>query len=371
MSEIFNTITYDENEILAVENHIEKAYGKFDSVLHEIISPDIHIDICIIKPTKERDFYTLVTMGMGAHKMNVPEEISDRARAELCIYLPSDWQIDNNEEEWYWPMRWLKILARLPIEQNTWLGYLHSIPSGAPLAQNTKLCGFILDVPNVINEDECLLPNGEIVNFYSIIPLHEEEMSYKVDNGGEILLSRIEDRKEDIFLVDINREPAVEFEDVYGGIIDAAQSHIQSIYEKEIPVDYICAYNHLAIYLRWAIENDMMCEEFHEHFSDVIDMVKNNQYENLDLRVFLHEEFNGRLLIYLFNENGAYFTADYYGENRYPQDVDSYAVKYFNGKKEEHNDEDYLFVPFDESYYNEMKKYIDKAYTEYKNNNLK
>ncbi len=369
MNKQFNTITYNEDEILAVENHIAKAYGDFDSVLHEIISPDIHVDICIIKPTKERNFYTLVTMGMGAHKMSVPEEISNRARAELCICLPSDWQIDNSEEEYYWPMRWLKILARLPIEQNTWLGYLHTIPSGEPLAENTQLTGFILDAPNVINDDECILPNGEIVNFYSIIPVCEEEMSYKVENGGEALLARIEDTNEDIFLVDINRKSAIDFEEVYGGIIDTAQSHIQSIYEKEIEIDFICAYNHLAIYLRWAIENDMMCEEFHEHFGDVIDMVKNNEYENLDLRVFLHEEFNGRLLIYLFNEDGAYFTADYYGENRYPQDVDTYATIYFNGRKPEHKDEDYLFVPYDENYYIEIKKYIDKAYIEYKNNN--
>ena len=31
------------------------------------------IHICIVPPPEERDYYTLVTMGMGAHRMNVPE----------------------------------------------------------------------------------------------------------------------------------------------------------------------------------------------------------------------------------------------------------------------------------------------------------
>lgn len=39
---------------------------------HEIVSPDIHIDVAIIEPTPERNYYTLVTMGMGAHRMSVP-----------------------------------------------------------------------------------------------------------------------------------------------------------------------------------------------------------------------------------------------------------------------------------------------------------
>ncbi len=368
MNENFNLIMYDEEEILALETHIAKAYGEFDSVLHEIISPDIHVDICVIKPTKERNFYTLITMGMGAYKMDVPEEISNKSRAELCIYLPNDWDINNDDEKFYWPMRWLKILARLPIEHKTWLGYLHTIPSGEPLADNTELAGFILDIPNTITSEECKLPNGDIVNFYSLIPLYEEEMSYKVDNGGEALLSRIENIKEDIHLVDINREAVVDFEEVYGGIIDAAQSHIESIYEKELEVDYIVALNHIAIYLRWTIENDMMCDEFNEEFSDVIEMLRNKD-TSLDLRIFLHKEFNGRLLIYLFNDKGASFTADYYGENRYPRDVDRYALEYFKERKKEHKDEDYLFVPYDENYYEKMKKYIDKAYEEFNNKN--
>ena len=54
------------------------------------------MDICIVPPTEERDYYTLVTMGMGAHRMNVPEELAEYKleRAELAIALPADWKLD-------------------------------------------------------------------------------------------------------------------------------------------------------------------------------------------------------------------------------------------------------------------------------------
>ena len=58
--------------------------------------------------SEERDYYTLVTMGMGAHRMNVPEELAEYKleRAELAIALPPDWKLDEEslkDERWYWP----------------------------------------------------------------------------------------------------------------------------------------------------------------------------------------------------------------------------------------------------------------------------
>lgn len=93
---------YSKNQLDAIEEHIDKYFGEYEDVFHEIVSNDIHVDVCIIEPDEERDFYTLVTMGMGAHKMNVPDELVDRGaeRAELVICLPPDWSVDNSDEEY-------------------------------------------------------------------------------------------------------------------------------------------------------------------------------------------------------------------------------------------------------------------------------
>lgn len=202
----YNPEVYDEEEMDAMEAHIDKYFGHSDKVFHEIASPDIHVDIYIVEPTLEKNYYTLITTGMGAHRMNTPEELNEYKlqRAEMLIYLPADWNIQSEKEEDYWPLRWLKILARLPIEQNTWLGWGHTVPNGGPMADNTKFTGVMLIDPENVDEEAavCRLPNGEGVNFYQVIPLYEEEMNFKIEHGAEALLERMDDVSA---LVDINR----------------------------------------------------------------------------------------------------------------------------------------------------------------------
>ena len=56
---------YSEEELTAVENYIVQTFGEYDFVFHEVFSPDVHVDIAIINPTRARPFHTLVTIGMG------------------------------------------------------------------------------------------------------------------------------------------------------------------------------------------------------------------------------------------------------------------------------------------------------------------
>ncbi|MBR7148407.1 MAG: suppressor of fused domain protein, partial [Firmicutes bacterium] len=137
---------YSEEELDALEEHIASHFGAFDRVIHEVVSPDIHVDLAVIEPTEERDYYTICTMGMGAHRMNVPYSMRGHGldRAELFITLPKDWKLDSEDERDDWPLRWLKILARLPIQDNTWLGFGHTVPKDKAFAENTELSGVIL-----------------------------------------------------------------------------------------------------------------------------------------------------------------------------------------------------------------------------------
>ncbi len=187
-------LVYSEEEMDCVENHIEKYFGNFGEVFHEIVSPDIHVDIVIIPPSVERNFHTLITMGMGARKMDIPQKFNTYhlERAEILVTLPADWDIKSNDEKDYWPIRWLKILARLPITDETWLGWGHSIPNGEPFAENTRLSGVVLQHPYVSGTEYCTceLPNDERINFYQIIPLYEEEMQFKIEHDTERLFKR-------------------------------------------------------------------------------------------------------------------------------------------------------------------------------------
>ena len=258
---------YDEADWDAVEKHIEKYFGHYDYVFHESVSTGIHLDICVIPPRKDHNYYTLVTFGMGAHRMNVPEELTEKKleRAELLINLPPDWKLseeDWQEEKWYWPIDVLKWIARIPVkDRNTWLGWGHTISSGEPFAESTKLCGAMLLNPGVFGEPSyfCTLPDGDEVNFYQLIPLYKEEMEFKLENSVDELIDKCPD--EILEVINPTRLNAITDEDTIGydlAEMDNAESHLKRIRDLHLPVDELAAYNSMAVYLRWAMERGQL-----------------------------------------------------------------------------------------------------------------
>ena len=369
---------YTEEEMEAVEGHIQQYFGKFENVFHELSSPDIHVDICVVPPSEERDYYTLITMGMGAHRMNVPEELAEYKleRAELAIALPGNWKLkreDLKNERWYWPIRLLKTLARLPIASDTWLGFGHTMDNEEDFAKGTKLCAAILTGPQDTEDgsEVCILPGGEEVNFYQVIPLYREELEYKMEHDADALL----DKMDGISFVTYNTRPNAmtmgklgSVED--GGVMemDCADWHLETIQEKNLPMDEINAYNHMAIFLRWCMEHDLMGEEFLAEYGEVVEKVKADP-AGVDLREFIRDELDGQLVGPMFNKIGRAFASYYYGEPDspyFPSDIDDYAIGVIGQERnysDEIQNEAYLFIPFDEDYYQAMAKVIEERFT--------
>ena len=312
---------YTEEEMEAIEEHIQQYFGDFEHVFHELASPDIHVDICVVPPSEERDYCTLVTMGMGAHRMHVPEELAEYKleRAELAIALPKDWKLkqeDMKDERWYWPIRLLKSLARLPIASDTWLGWGHTMDNQEPFAPDTELCAAILTGPQGTEDGSefCTLPGGEEINFYQVIPLYRDELEYKLAHDADALLDKMEGIS---FVVKPDRQDAITrgtlSNDDFDGEMDDASYHIESIEEKGLPVDPINAYNLFAIYLRWCIEHDLMGEDFLNEYGEVAKQVKADP-ASVDLRAFIRDKLNGQIMVPMFNKIGRAFTSYYYGD---------------------------------------------------------
>ena len=366
---------YTEDEMSAIEQHIQNTFGDFENVFHELVSPDIHVDICVVPPSEERDYYTLVTMGMGAHRMHVPEELAEYKleRAELVIALPPDWKLDGEsmeEERWYWPIGLLKVLARLPIASDTWLGWGHTMDKQSPFAEGTKLKAAILTGPQGVEKggEVCTLPSGEEVNFYQVIPLYQDEMEYKMEHDADALLEKMEGIS---FVVNPTRQDAITrgtfADEDFTGDMDDAAWHLESIQEKGLPVDEINAYNHMAIYLRWCMEHDLMSVEFMERYWEQVQPFMAD-LSRADLRGFIRDQLKGQLFGALFNKEGAAFAGYYYGEADspyFPSDIDNYALEYFGSEQyysDKFQEEAYLFIPFDENYYQAMAKIIEKRF---------
>ena len=97
-----NPALYSPDELERLDNHIEKYFGKATTVVHEFFSEDIHVDVSIIPPHEEHNYYTLVTTGMGAFSMKIPSEYQEDglpSRIELMMCALPGFVDSKNEEK--------------------------------------------------------------------------------------------------------------------------------------------------------------------------------------------------------------------------------------------------------------------------------
>ena len=186
---------YSPKEYDEVTNIITEKYGKYESVLHEILPSDIHIDIAKIPPQGDNDHYTLCTIGAGDYNMHIGGDSSNKTfieyrvqfpeQLEYMIILPSDWPLDEEslkKEENYWPIRLLKQMARFPLITNDWVCEGHT----AEFEEDTRFSPLlpyscvtfsppssnISDGVNIAN-----LSTGKSLGFVQIVPITREELN--------------------------------------------------------------------------------------------------------------------------------------------------------------------------------------------------
>lgn len=190
----------DEETVEAVTTHVTAHLGEISWTYHELLSDLVRVDVHVVAPTAERNFHTLVTTGMSDRPMTVPNEIPAPAFAELMLHLPPEWplrQEDLGHERNYWPIRWLKFLARLPHEYETWLDAWHTVPNGdppEPFADGTGLAAMMLTPPILAPEEfgRLVTPSGREIAFFEVLPLHADELALKLEKGTDELLSRLD-----------------------------------------------------------------------------------------------------------------------------------------------------------------------------------
>lgn len=356
-------------------HHIVKYFGEPDMILSESVSPDICVEIAVIEPTPDQNFYTLVTMGMGAHKMSIPEQLQEQhlERAELVILLDPDWVIPHKDEKYYWPLRLLKTLARQPInDPDLFITYGYSWCNNKPFASDTELCAVTINTLFKAFDPEaqtCHLPDGNEINYLFVWPLYQNEFEYLQEHGREEFMTAMS------YVTPITtaeRDNGLSQQAMYSAVVlEDMRWHDYSIENKNLNTPPLASLNHLAIYLRFAIENDLMCEPFLEHAADIVRQVKSG--ESTDLRYFVRDRLNGMLDRRTFNQLGLSFNQFYFTEKSNPMyayDVDSFSLNYFGVERycsEEFQDEAYLFVPFSEEYYQAQKKVIEKRFKDFCN----
>lgn len=184
----------------AICEHMEKWLGPVKKVWHELESRHVHVDVHLIAPNEKCDDQILFTTGMSDLPMKVDPEDEDWAHAELVMMLPADWPLEGSspfDNEIYWPIRELAGWARYPHRYKTWLSYGHSIANGdppEPYAFNTTMCAVVLLPPYCVPPEGATLTirRNKTIRFWMPLPIHVDEMQYKLEHGTAALEELLE-----------------------------------------------------------------------------------------------------------------------------------------------------------------------------------
>lgn len=208
---------YTEAEMESFQKAATDTFGeKSPFIFHEKESPDVHIDILIFPPNDRCPFYTVCTMGVGAHRMNVPpQEMQERAkdcpelkalmfpgweRTELMMYLPADWKpmwmtegaSEAEITRSYWPIKTLKDAARYMIYADTWYAFSQTFSFGEPFFPDSDYVAmaFAAPLPDCRTPGFTLKAGEKDVSVLQLIPLTGSEYeAIKADNAYTWLLN--------------------------------------------------------------------------------------------------------------------------------------------------------------------------------------
>lgn len=200
--ETYHVKSYTDREAKLFERFIAKKIGKAEEVFHEIVSQDIHIDILVIQPSKKEPYYKLVTMGAGALKQNLPKDYNSdfSGYAEYCICLPANWNVHSDKYKDYWPIQMLKKIARIPIEEKSWLSKGHTVSwdkNGASFDESTELNSlYILNKSNGRGKPLSVkLSSDKTITILQLYPLYQEELDYINNEGWANYVNRLPDEE--------------------------------------------------------------------------------------------------------------------------------------------------------------------------------
>jgi hypothetical protein len=196
--------------------HVEQTMGARPRVYPDRGPEAIKLDLLIVPPTHKppseeyplgTDHFTIVTAGLSAKPQAVPAEARQDISPlqELMIALPGNWPGLNpdgtldkdlmSDERHGWPIGFLKMVARMPAEYETFLAPGVTIPNGEeaePFADNTKLGCMMAFLPMLCPGAAQLQIDAQTrIDFYALWPLYPEEMKLKLDKGLEPLLKKL------------------------------------------------------------------------------------------------------------------------------------------------------------------------------------
>jgi len=190
-----------------VNSHLQKYCNEDECMIfHERESTIFHLDIYWVKPNDNINYNLLLTNGISSMPLETPNK-SFSKYIELCVLLPPDWISDNDwaQPEKNWPLTLLPKLGRYPFQNNTWLGFGHTLETGGKLPGTDFEGIMLLNSVSINNEFMNIKYGDNNIKVLMIFPLYIEELNFARNNDSLKLLELI-DKANINDVIDVNRK---------------------------------------------------------------------------------------------------------------------------------------------------------------------
>lgn len=361
------TICYTPDQFACIDEHIERHFGHISQVIADPSPVDPQIDLLVIAPNEQHDFYTVITRGMGSYVPYPSDKKHKRShlRSELIICLHKDWQISQAcQENDIWPLRLLLRLCHYPYGTDKPLSCGMSFDNGKPFAPDTTLSAVVMDeLCSYFSSAarNCLLPNYEVVHFLQILPIYVHELYYLNHYGFNAFIKALEP---DNFIISNFRNSNLSPEtDYHSNVLSDSRWYERCLTSYEHDLEDQLSLYHLAWFIRFCYDSDLLSTDFYQTFPQYVTQCDHevSQEEFLDL---VTNQLGGIIDRRYFNDAGSHFVAMYLDSKNFPSylsDLEDLAFNYLGTEryyKERSQHIASLLLPYDESIYSKVRSVL-------------
>ncbi len=170
----------------ALESHVRSELGEFTA-----LATSFKVRLLRVPPTDAHPYNMLVTSGLAARSLPVPEGFDRGAnsRLELCLPLPREYDFVGDKDA-NWEVFLMLSLIEHVISSDHFIGFGYFVDEERPLARGTAFCGAMLTALGDYGggAQELRLPGGDIVRYFQVVPLLPMECRYRHSHSAMELL---------------------------------------------------------------------------------------------------------------------------------------------------------------------------------------
>lgn len=176
--------TSERDEII---RFIESRFGHIKYFIEDSIPNALSIEMAVIPPSPQHKYHTICTIGAGAFRRNIPEDIRTENLvydfSEYVIHLPQDLNITEagcKKSENWWPLANLKSVTEISIGDDMYFDCGHIFTVDHPLDESSLASGFFFDypLPDMDAKSAITTHTGRTVEFLQLVPINDSEITH-------------------------------------------------------------------------------------------------------------------------------------------------------------------------------------------------